>query len=341
MRILLVSQFYPGPNDPDLGAFVAQMSEALERRGNVIERVAIDRRGGSRTRHLKLGTDAVAAARRFNPDVIYAHFLVPAGAMAALASFSSKTPLVLTAHGQDVRNLGSIPGVRQVTAATVKRAGAVICVSDYLRRELVAQVPTAGPKSEVIDSGVDLERFAPTDQAQARQELGLDADGPLFLFVGSLDENKNVVRLAEAYGRIGSGSLVMVGDGPLRAQVEAMPGVKVVGRVPHKQVPRWMAAADIVCQPSLVESFGQATLEAMACARTVVATRNGGPPEFVTPEAGVLVDPGSTGAILEGLSAAATLPSPNPAAREAADGHGVDRQAERVEGVLRRVAASG
>ncbi|MFM8562176.1 MAG: glycosyltransferase [Solirubrobacterales bacterium] len=341
MRILLVSQFYPGPNDPDLGAFVAQMSDALERRGNVIERVAIDSRGGSRVRHLKLGTDAVAAARRFNPDVIYAHFLVPAGAMAALASFSSKTPLVLTAHGQDVRNLGSIPGIRQVTAATVKRAGAVICVSDYLRRELVARVPAAGPKSEVIDSGVDLERFAPADQAQARQELGLDADGPLFLFVGSLDENKNVVRLAEAYGRIGSGSLVMVGDGPLRAQVEAMPGVKVVGRVPHDQVPRWMAAADIVCQPSIVESFGQATLEAMACARTVVATENGGPPEFVTPEAGVLVDPQSTGAILEGLSAAATLPSPNPAAREAAEGHSVDRQAERVEEVLRRVASSG
>ncbi|MFM8762849.1 MAG: glycosyltransferase, partial [Solirubrobacterales bacterium] len=212
--------------------------------------------------------------------------------------------------------------------------------------ELAAQIigdadHRAGPKSEVIDSGVDLERFAPADQAQARRELGLDADGPLFLFVGSLDENKNVVRLAEAYGRIGSGSLVMVGDGPLRAQVEAMPGVKVVGRVPHDQVPRWMAASDIVCQPSLVESFGQATLEAMACARTVVATENGGPPEFVKPEAGVLVDPQSTGAILEGLSAAATLPSPNPAAREAAEGHGVDRQAERVEVVLRRVAASG
>lgn len=340
MRILLVSQFYPGPADPDLGAFVAQMSAALERRGNVIERVAIDHRGGSRIRHLKLGTDAVAAARRFNPDVIYAHFLVPAGAMAALASLSSKTPLVLTAHGQDVRNLGSIPGVRQVTAAAVKRAGAVICVSDYLRRELVAQVPAAGPKSEVIDSGVDLNRFAPADQAAARAELGLDPDGPLFLFVGSLDENKNVMRLAEAFGRIGSGSLVMVGDGPLRPQVDAMPGVRVVGRVPHDRVPRWMAAADIVCQPSVVESFGQATLEAMACGRTVVATQNGGPPEFVTPEAGVLVDPASIGAILDGLSAAAAMPSPNLAARSAAEPHGVDRQAERVEEVLRRVAAT-
>ena len=97
----------------------------------------------------------------------------------------------------------------------------------------------------------------------------------------------------------------------------------------------------IVCQPSLVESFGQATLEAMACARSVVATQNGGPPEFVTPEAGVLVDPLSTGAILEGLGVAAGMPSPNTAARAAAEPHGVDHQAERVEEVLRRVASRG
>ncbi len=146
------------------------------------------------------------------------------------------------------------------------------------------------------------------------------------------------MRLAEAFGRIGSGRLVMVGDRPLRERVEPVPGVTVVGRVSHDEVPRWMAAADIVCQPSLVESFGQAILEGMACARTVLATRNGGPREFVTPGAGVLIDPASTGAILEGLGAAAAMPSPNEAGREAAEGHGVERQAERVEAVLRRVA---
>ena len=53
----------------------------------------------------------------------------------------------------------------------------------------------------------------------------------------------------------------------------------------------WVAACDVLCQPSLVEPFGVALLEAMAGERSVVATSVGGPPEFVPPEAGVLVDP--------------------------------------------------
>ncbi len=99
------------------------------------------------------------------------------------------------------------------------------------------------------------------------------------------------------------------------------------------------AASDIICQPSLVEPFGQALLEALACERSVVATRVGGPPEFVSPEAGVLVDPTSVDSIAAGLAAAARLPSPNPAAREAAAEHDVRRQAERVERVLEAAAA--
>jgi glycosyltransferase involved in cell wall biosynthesis len=109
-----------------------------------------------------------------------------------------------------------------------------------------------------------------------------------------------------------------------------------MGRVPHAQIPTWVAACDVLCQPSLVEPFGQALVEAMASERSVVATQVGGPPEFVTPEAGVLVDPTSVDSIEAGLRAAAELPSPNPAAREAAAVHDVRRSAERVAAVLRR-----
>ena len=76
----------------------------------------------------------------------------------------------------------------------------------------------------------------------------------------------------------------------------------------------------------------------MAAGRSVVATRVGGPPEFVTSEAGVLVDPLSEDEIFEGLRRAADLPTPNDAAREAAAGHDVRRQAEKVEEILLRAA---
>jgi len=147
------------------------------------------------------------------------------------------------------------------------------------------------------------------------------------------------VRLAEAFAQAGRGSLAFVGDGPLRGELEGRVGIRLVGRVPHERVADWIGACDVLCQPSLVEPFGQALLEALASERSVVATRVGGPPEFVPPEAGVLVDPASVASIADGLRAASELPSPNPAARRAAAGHDVRLQAERVERVLEEAAA--
>jgi glycosyltransferase involved in cell wall biosynthesis len=324
VRILLVSQMYPGADDPDLGVFVAQLEAALRDRGHEIERAVLDRRAGGKRRYATLAARTLHAARRFRPDVVYAHFLVPAGLTAALAA---RAPLVVTAHGRDVRNVGAIPGIRALTRLTVRRAAAVIAVSDYLRRELELKVPEARGKTEVIDSGVDLQRFSVQPAPEG---------GPHFLCLGALSERKNVVRLAAAFERFGSGTLTFVGDGPLRAQLEGRAGVEVVPSVPHDEVPARIAAAHVVCQPSLIEPFGQALLEAMACGRSVVATRVGGPPEFVPPDAGVLVDPLDVEAIADALRIAAALPCPNPAAREAAEQHDVREQARRVEEVLER-----
>src|SRR3954452_10325455 len=318
---------YPGPEDPDLGVFVAQIERALRARGHEVELAVLDRRGGGKRRYAALALRAYEVARRFRPDVVYAHFLVPSGLIAGLAG---KAPLVVTAHGRDVRNVGAVPGVRELTSRTVARAAAVIAVSEYLRRELETKVPAARGKTEVIDSGVDLARF--------RVEPA--PDGELsFLCLGALTERKNVVRLAEAFERNGAGTLTFVGDGPLRARLEGRPGVEITPSVPHDEIPARIAQARVVCQPSLIEPFGQALLEAMACGRPVVATRIGGPPEFVPPEAGILVDPLDVDALAEALSAAAELPCPSPEARAAAELHDVALQAARTEGVLERAAS--
>ena len=324
---------YPGPADPDYGVFVKDLADALERRGHLVERVVVDRRAGSPRKHVALARRVVVAARRFRPDVVHAHFLVPTG----LVALAARVPVVLHAHGRDVRNIGEITGVLAATRVVLRRAAAVIAVSDYLRRELQARLPESS-RVDVLNCGVDLRRFAPGDAEAARARLGWEGRGPAYLCVGTLDERKNVVRLADAFARLGSGRLAFVGDGPLRAHLEGRGGVRLVGRVPHDDVATWLAAADVVCQPSLVEPFGQAVLEAMASARSVIATNVGGPPEFVTPDAGVLVDPTETDALVAALRAAAALGTPNPAARRAAAEHDVDRQAERLEAILERAA---
>src|ERR671936_391778 len=164
MRILLVSQMYPGPDDPDLGVFVRGLEEQLVARGHDVERAVLDRRAGGKKRYLELARDTFARARAFRPDVVYAHFLVPAGLIAALAS---RAPLVATAHGRDVRNVGAFPGVRTATRFVARRASALVAVSDYLRRELETKVPEAAGKTHIVPSGVDLERFSPAPAPDA------------------------------------------------------------------------------------------------------------------------------------------------------------------------------
>ena len=328
MRILLVSQMYPGPDDPDLGVFVAQLERALVERGHRFERAVIDTRAGGHARSVRLFRDARSAARRFRPDVVYAHFLVPAGLVGALAS---RAPLVVTAHGQDVANVGTRAGIATATRHVVRRAATVVAVSDWLRRELEAKIPDARGKVEVVDCGVDLELFRPAPAP---------AGPPAYLCVGSLIGRKNVLRLANAFERLGEGTLTFLGDGPLRPQLERRPGIELAGHVPHDRIPERLAAARVVCGASLVEPFGQALLEALAGGRPVVATNVGGPPEFVPPEAGVLVDPLDEDAILDGLRRAAALPCPNEAAIAAAREHDLGRQAEKIEAILERAAGA-
>jgi glycosyltransferase involved in cell wall biosynthesis len=328
VRILLVSQMYPGPADPDFGIFVAQLERALEERGHDLERAVIDTRSGGHMRSVRLLRDARSAARRFRPHVVYAHFLVPAGLAGALAT---RAPLVVTAHGQDVANVGERLGIAAATRHVVRRAAAVVAVSNWLRRELERKVPAARGKVEVVDCGVDLTRFRPEPAP----------DGPpAFLCIGSLTRRKNVLRLAGAFERLGEGTLTFVGEGPERPRLEGRRGIELVGHVPHDAIPEQLAAARVVCGPSLVEPFGQALLEALAAGRPVVATKVGGPPEFVPPEAGALVDPLDEDRILDGLRRAAALPCPNDAAVAAAADHDLGRQAEKIERILERAAGA-
>ena len=133
MRILLVSQMYPSAAEPDFGVFVRDLEQELVALGHELERVVLDSRAGGPLRHLRLAAGTFRAARRFRPDVVYAHFLVPTGLWGALLT---RAPLVVTAHGQDVANVAASRLVRAATRVVARRAHAVIAVSGYLRREL-------------------------------------------------------------------------------------------------------------------------------------------------------------------------------------------------------------
>jgi 2-deoxystreptamine N-acetyl-D-glucosaminyltransferase/2-deoxystreptamine glucosyltransferase len=144
------------------------------------------------------------------------------------------------------------------------------------------------------------------------------------LFLGRLADQKRPVDAVLAHALMGPGvSLVVVGDGPLRAAVEAAVAdsparhrVHLVGLVPHERVPAYLQHADAFVLPAQYEELGSVLVEAMAAGLPVVANDVGGIPDLVTDGVtGRLVERGDLPALAKALDESLADPSTAIAAR--------------------------
>jgi phosphatidylinositol alpha-mannosyltransferase len=168
-------------------------------------------------------------------------------------------------------------------------------------------------KYEIIPNGVDVARFA----GGGSRPAGLGDSRPNVLFVGRLEERKGLQHLVRAMPRVAGAvpgaRLVVVGEGPERAETEALArslSVPVVfaGPVPDEALPGYYRAADAVCVPSTGgESFGIVLLEAMAAGKPIVASRIPGFAAVIEPGgAGLLAPPSDPAALAADLTRALT-----------------------------------
>ena len=246
MRILFVTQMWPGESDPDLGSFLVPIVDELEELGHEVEVVSIDHRGGSRAKYPRLCRDAVAARPPRSAPTSSSPTCSSPPAPPARWPRSPGGPR--SSSWLTARTSPTSAEVRGVTAATrwvVRRSAGLICNSRWLADRLCAAIPAAAPKITIADCGIDLAAFAPARCGRRPAALGWDGEGPAFVCVGSLIERKNVVRARRRLRPAGRGRLAFVGDGPLRGELEGRDGVTVTGRIPQGEVPRWIAAADV------------------------------------------------------------------------------------------------
>jgi glycosyltransferase involved in cell wall biosynthesis len=233
----------------------------------------------------------LAEGARF--DVIDAHYLYPDGVAAVRLGAEFGLPVVLTARGSDVTQWPDHATPRRLILDAVARAGAVITVSAGLRAALMG-LGAAGEKITVLRNGVDTQTFYPVSRQVARAALGLT--GPTLISVGALIERKRHRLILEALAGLPEFSLLIVGEGPERAALEALAGrlglagrVRLPGSVPHMVMAQYYSAADLSVLASSREGWANVLLESMACGVPVVASDIPGNDEVVGERAAGLI----------------------------------------------------
>jgi teichuronic acid biosynthesis glycosyltransferase TuaC len=239
-------------------------------------------------------------AEGFDFDLIDAHYYYPDGVAAGLLSRWFNKPFVVTARGSDVNLIARHRWPRQMMQWAARRAAASIGVSKALT-DVMGQWGISQEKLHVMRNGVDLERFTPLPQDEARTRLGLRGR-PVLLSVGNLVALKGHDLTIDAFAGLlpeyPDAQLALIGAGVERGRLEAqvralgLEGrVLFPGAVDNADLPLWYSAADLSVLSSSREGWANVLLESMACGTPVVATRRGGTPEVVTDDAaGRLVD---------------------------------------------------
>jgi glycosyltransferase involved in cell wall biosynthesis len=227
------------------------------------------------------------------PDVVYSHFLFPAGSAGAAVAKRLGCPSVVALgessfeHAERMRGRDHVSEILQSFDGilSVSQENADIASERYhADRSLINVVPNA----------VDTERFRPHDRREARQTLGLPENATILSFTGHFIERKGPLRVAEAMQQVEGLYGVFLGEGPQKPSGDR---VLHAGRVPHDQVALWLSASDFFALPTLAEGSPNAVIEAMACGLPVVSSDIPALRETVSADSALLVDPRDIGSI--------------------------------------------
>ena len=253
LSVLMLTSEWPREAD-HTAHFVQRQVRFLEAAGVRVE-VFPFRGAGSPLRYASAWLRARRRLARRDFDLVHAQF-----GQSALLAIPKRVPLVITFRGDDLLGVIGADGrptragwiLQQLSRLVARGADAIIVVAEHMARRLPRRVPV-----HVVPSGIDLELFRPLPPGPARERLGLPEGERLVLFVGDpADARKRGDLARNAISRLA---------GSLRARLV------VAWRVPHAQMPEYMAACDALVFTSLQEGSPNAVKEALACDLPVVS----------------------------------------------------------------------
>lgn len=278
---------------------------------------------------LALASKQHEVALREQLEVLHVHYAIPHATTAWIAKrmLGSAPPLkvITTLHGTDITLVGQEESFHAITKFSIEQSDAVTAVSEFLKEETLRTFGCRDCRIQVIPNFVKLDEYRPADQPDRD---GLCPPGhKLLIHISNFREVKrvrDVVRIFARVRRAMPSTLLMIGDGPERADAEREsrdlgvdPDVRFLGRI--DTVAPLLQQSDLFLLPSQSESFGLAALEAMACGVPVVGSRAGGLPELIQDGvSGILEPPGSVEAMARRAAEVLRDPARHAQMRQAA-----------------------
>jgi L-malate glycosyltransferase len=241
---------------------------------------------------LALASRMTDVAESYKLDLLHVHYAIPHSISALLARQMTGTkrrlPFITTLHGTDITLVGVDRSYFGITRFSIEQSDGVTAISEDLRRE-TAEVFGIENEIRVIYNFVNCETYRPDPERVGIEQFAPEGE-KLLIHVSNFRPVKRVldcIRILAEVRKHADVRLLMVGDGPERGPAEHLAWtlgvskhVEFLGKQNH--VEKLIRLAHVVLMPSEMESFGLASLEAMACGVVPVATRVGGLPELVT-----------------------------------------------------------
>lgn len=322
-HIAIVCAGYPTVDKPYQGTFVEQLVIAFAKAGircTVIHPITrIGRTHASREislqvksyapgvdvtihspRYISLGNHRLAqhintrnfaqAVRRVmetidRPDILYGHFLYPAGATAVQIGREMQIPAFVASGEESLSHLDTI-GLSKVRR-NFSGINGVVAVSSLLKRQLLEKDIVPSEYIGVFPNGVDHAKFYPHDRQAMRRKFDLPENQFIIAFVGYFINRKGPLRVVQAIQKMEDVGAIFIGKGPETPQSKQ---ILFKGALPQFQIPEYLSAADIFVLPTTCEGSCNAIIEAMACGLPVVTSSGDFNSDIVDEHTAIQVD---------------------------------------------------
>ncbi|MDE1549879.1 glycosyltransferase family 4 protein [Jeotgalibaca caeni] len=200
-------------------------------------------------------------------DVIYSHFLTPAGMAASRIGKKLSIPAFVAFGESDTWSIEGF-GIKNIIEE-LKNITGFIAVSTENKRRLIKLGIASEEKIKVFPNGVDLTKFYKTDKKEARKYFGFSQQDFIVAFVGQFNERKGVLRVVNALENEEGVKVAFAGKGPLQPFTKNSVYNDIVN---PDDMPKFLNAADIFLLPTLNEGCCNAIIEAMACGLPIVSS---------------------------------------------------------------------